>query len=260
MAITIQGIYHRDRFTAEAGKPGPSNTGVPAGVTLTAYTGPSNITTPGTTIDSKDISTNLTINASNVTIKNCKIHGTLASGVIGIDNGNGYNLILTDCEIYNFWTGLVYGGWTGIRLNMHDLSYDGIKMSSGATLRDSWIHDPQFEEGAHWDAIQIQDGVTNVTIQHNVIDVGTIGSDALFFAPDLGPSTNGPVLIDGNWFNGGNYTISILDGNNGVYFVQNITVTNNRWGRTSNYGPCNRNVPITQSGNVWDDDNTSLIL
>jgi hypothetical protein len=59
--------------------PGPSNTGVPSGVTLSAYTGPCTITTPNVVIDSKTINCNIEvgIGASGLLIKNSQINGSV---------------------------------------------------------------------------------------------------------------------------------------------------------------------------------------
>src|SRR4051794_9819783 len=64
------------------GMPNATNTGVPAGTTLTAYTGPMTITTPGTVIEGLIINGQLAVNAANVTIKDCLIQNY---GYWGID-------------------------------------------------------------------------------------------------------------------------------------------------------------------------------
>lgn len=242
-----------------SGKPGASNTGVPVGTTLTAYTGPKTITTAGTVIDSKDISGALSIQAKNVVIRNSKIHGSNSgTGLAVEDNGSA---TITDSEIYSFEVGITYSNFTAIRVNLHDLTYDGIKMSSNARLQDSWIHAPKPTSDAHWDGIQVQNGVVNTVIQGNNIDGGTADvNSALFLCPDLGPSTNGPLTVTANWLNGGNFTVNVLDGNNGQYFIKTIAVNNNRFGNDSQYGRSNVNVPITQSGNVVDSTGAAYSL
>jgi len=242
-----------------SGKPGSSNTGVPVGTTLTAYTGPKTITTAGTVIDAKDISGTLSIQAKNVVIRNSKIHGSNAgTGVAVEENGSA---TITDSEIYSFEVGITYSNFTAIRVDLHDLTYDGLKMSSNARLQDSWIHSPRPTSDAHWDGVQVQNGVVNTVIQGNNIDGGTADvNSALFLCPDLGPSTNGPLTVTGNWLDGGNFTVNVLDGNNGQYFIKTISVTDNRFGNASKYGRSNVNVPITQSGNVVDSTGAAYSL
>ena len=245
--------------TPSSGKPGASNTGVPTGTTLTAYTGPKTITTAGTVIDSKDIGGALSIQAKNVVIRNSKIHGSNSgTGLAVEDNGSA---TITDSEIYSFEVGITYSNFTAIRVNLHDITFDGLKMSSNARLQDSWIHAPKPTSDAHWDGVQVQNGVVNTVIQGNNIDGGTADvNSALFLCPDLGPSTNGPLTVNGNWLNGGNFTVNVLDGNNGQYFIKTIAVTNNRFGNDSKYGRSNVNVPITQSGNMVDSTGAGYTL
>jgi hypothetical protein len=234
-------------------KPGPSNTGVPPGTTLTPYTGPMTITTAGTVIDSKDVHGALVIEAKDVVIRSSKIHDDpdADAGVYVQATGSA---TITDSEIYGFPVGITYANFTAIRVNLHDLTYDGLKMSSNARLQDSWIHDARPSTDAHWDGVQIQNGVTDTVISGNTIDARGAGTNsALFLTPDLGPSTDGPLTVTHNWLEGGNFTVCILDGNNKRYYISDITVTDNRFGRGSSYGPANVNVPVTWSGNVWAD-------
>ena len=242
------------------GKPGSSNTGVPSGTTLTSASGMT-ITKDNTVVDAKDISGPVYIQAKNVTIKRSKIHGN-GGDDYGVHVRSG-SVVIEDSEIYGFANGIGFSNWTARRINLHGMSDDGVKLGDNVTLEDSWIHDMTPSAGAHADGGQMQNGVRNLVVRHNTIDMVNgreLGNAALFIAPDLGPSTNGPVLITDNWLNGGNYTLYCVDGNNGQYFVDNITITNNRFGRDSNYGPATVNVPITQSGNVWADTGAALRL
>ena len=244
--------------TSSLVKPGPSNTGVPSGTVLTPYTGPRIITTANTVIDSKDVTGSLIIRAKNVVIRNSKIHDD-PTAVAGINVEDSGSATITDSEIYNFQVGIVYNNWTAIRINMHDITFDGMKMASNAQLRNSWIHNPRPSADAHWDGVQVQSGVTNTVIQGNFIDAtGASANSALFLCPDLGPSTNGPLTVTGNWLDGGNYTLNVLDGANKTYYIANISVTNNRFGHGGRYGPTYVNVPVTWTGNVWDDTGATI--
>ena len=84
--------------------PGPSNTGVPSGVALSAYTGPCRITTPNAVIDRRVVNCDLEIAASGVVIRNSRINGTvgMAGGSLTISDSevvggapepNGYTMI-----------------------------------------------------------------------------------------------------------------------------------------------------------------------
>jgi hypothetical protein len=240
-----------------AGRPGASSTGVPADTTLTP-SGELRITTANQVIDGLDISGPVTVEAPGVVIKNSRIHGDDVYGVL-VRAGS---VTITDTEISGFENGIAGDSWVALRVNIHSVYGDGVKFGDDVTLQDSWIHDVTPSADAHADGGQMQSGVSNLVVKHNVIDMSSASSanSALFLAPDLGPSTSGPVTIDGNWLDGGNFSLYCVDGNNGQYFVQNISITNNKFGRGSAYGPAQINVGVTESGNVWADTGAQLGL
>ncbi len=233
--------------TSSTGFPDASTTGVPAGTSLKA-SGPLTVTTPNQVIDGLDISGAVTINASGVVIRNSRIHGSGSGDGVRVVSGS---VTVQDSEIYGFENGIGYSNWTALRVNIHGTTGDGVKLGSNTTLQDSWIHDLTPAAGAHSDGGQMQSGVTNLVVRHNRIDLANSAStnSALFLAPDLGPSTVGPVLVEKNYLSGGNFTVFVVDGNNGQYIVQNITVRDNTFGDSS-YGSARVNVPVTWSGNV----------
>ncbi len=239
------------------GMPGAGSTGVPAGTSLSP-SGGIVVTQANTVIDGMDVSGSITVRASGVVIKNSRIHGT---GSYGVYTQSG-SVTIYDSEIYGFENAIGFDNWTAVRVNIHGTYGDGVKLGSNVTLQDSWIHDLTPAAGAHSDGGQMQSGVTNLVVRNNVIDLASTpnANAALFLAPDLGPSTAGPVTIEGNWLDGGNYTLFCVDGNNGQYLVGNMKFLGNKFGRHSSYGPSRVNVPITQSGNVWADTGAALSL
>jgi hypothetical protein len=191
------------------------------------------------------------VRAPNVTIKNSRISGG-GNQCVYVQSGN---LTIQDSEVIgNCENGIGFDSWKAYRVEIRGSYGDGVKFGSNVTLQDSWIHDLAPASGAHADGGQMQSGLTNLVIRHNVIDLGSTprANAALFLAPDQGPSTNGPVTVDNNQLNGGNYIVYSVDGNNGQYIVKNMSFTNNRFGSTFTYGRSRVNVPITQSGNVID--------
>jgi len=236
------------------GTPGRGNTGVPAGTVLTA-SGGFTVTTAGAIIDAKNITGTVTIAAANVTIKRSRFTGTGQDYAIYVRSGS---VRIEDSEISgNYSTAAIaFDNWTAVRLNVHNLPDDGFKLGSNTLLQDSWIHGFTPSPGAHADGVQMQNGVVNASVIHNYIDIP--GNAALFLAPDLGPSTRGPLTIKDNILGGGNYTIYVVDGNNGQYLVGNITVTGNRFLRNSRYGPTRVNVATTWANNTWMDNGVRI--
>jgi hypothetical protein len=230
---------------AVGGKPGPSNTGVPAGVTLTPATGLT-VTTPNQVLDGLDIRGAVNIDAPGVQIRNSRITGGDYYGIL-VESGS---VTVTDTEISGFENAIAGDGWTAVRVNIHSVTGDGVKLGSDVTLQSSWIHDLTPGPGAHADGAQMQDGVTNLVVAGNTIDPGDAANSALFLSPDLGPSTDGPVTVTGNWLDGGGFTLFCVEGSGGAYVVRNIAITNNRFGSSSGYGPVRITVPVTFMGNV----------
>jgi hypothetical protein len=244
-----------------ADMPGPDNTGVPDGTVLTE-SGPLRITEPNTVIDGLDITGGVSVEAANVTIKNSKIHRNFQGDGVSVRNGN---VTILDSELFGNANAIGYSSWAGYRLDIHGDRGDGVKMGTDTILQDSWIHDLFPSQTAHADAIQVQDGSTNIVIRHNTIDLSnSVGINsanaAVFIAPDFGPNTEGPILVEDNYFDGGGYTVYCVDGNNGEFVISNITFRNNTFGRTAEYGPVYVNVPVTWTNNTYADNGEPILL
>lgn len=237
------------------GWPGADTTGVPAGVNLTAR-GNYTVSTAGAIVQNLAVTGAVMVNAPNVTIRSCRFTGNGERSAI-VCGGNHGGLKIEDCEVRgNYVDAAIIGGdWSMTRTEITGLPADGIKMGSNTTVTDCWLHDFKPGAGAHADGIQIQDGVTNAVIRHNAINTGT-GSGhnaALFICPDFGPTTNGPVTIENNLLGGGGFTVYVVDGNNGQYYIRTINVVGNRWQRGAQYGPARVNVSTTWRDNGFID-------
>src|SRR5690606_5028714 len=122
-----------------------SNTGVPAGTQLKAYTGPMTITKDGTVIDGMIINGTLRVLAANVVIKNSQVN---YNGWWGIDAEGAKNITVMDTTI----TGPGYsadsnagilGSGNFLRNNISK-SENGIVLTGGAsTVKGNYIHDLQ---------------------------------------------------------------------------------------------------------------------
>ena len=226
--------------------------GTPAGVRLEAMSGET-VRTAGTVLDAKDISGQITIAAANVTISRSRIHGTDSFGIL-VQSGS---VTVTDTTLTGFDYGIAGDNYTATRVEVTALQGDGFVLGSNTTIDSSWCHDLTPGTGAHADCAQLQSGENNVTVRNSWLDPGKGGAvqpnSALFLAPDLGPSSNGPLTIANNVLGGGNFTMQCVDGNNGEYFIKTINITGNRFLRDSQYGPARINVPVNASDNVWAD-------
>ncbi|MGX7678036.1 DUF4082 domain-containing protein [Jatrophihabitans sp. DSM 45814] len=225
--------------------------GVPAGTALTAYTGPTTITKDGTVIDAKTITQSLEISAKNVVISRSVFHSGDGEAI----HVSG-SATITDTTVSGGENGIGGDNYTATRVEVTNLSDDGFKLGNNVHVDQSWCHDMTPTTQAHADCGQMQAGVTNMSVTNSWFDGGR--NSALFLAPDLGPSSNGPVLINNNVLGNGNYSLYCVDGNNGEYIVKNITITNNKFLRTAQYGPATVNVPVTASNNTWFDTGKSI--
>lgn len=159
--------------------PNESNTGIPAGTTLTNYTGPCTITS-NTTIDSKNITCSLYINSGSVTIRNSKI----TAGNIWIYGGS---LMFTDNEV-DFGNnpndeGLKGNNFTVLRSNLYGGKRQ-IWCNNACLIEDSYLHDQLMDPGGetHESAARVEQ---NTTLRHN-----TLWCNATPVPPDAGCSAN----------------------------------------------------------------------
>ncbi|SDG37937.1 hypothetical protein SAMN05216338_100192 [Bradyrhizobium sp. Rc2d] len=237
------------------GMPNASNTGVPAGTTLTAYTGPMTITTPGTVIDGVIIDGTLTIAAENVTIKNSVIQnygfwGIDASAAAAIGNVTVQNCTLTASSSYDTDSAIV-GSGTFIGNNISN-GENGFRLLDGASVvKGNYIHDLNDNFGdPHYDGIALQGGQNNVLVEHNTV-IGRDTSD-IFIKNDFGPISN--VTVTDNLLLGDpKYGVPASD----VYVygpdTTNVTVSNNYMQKPYWDYVAVSNANPTISGNVeWD--------
>lgn len=160
--------------------PGPSNTGVPSGTTLTNYTGACTITTANTVIDSKNVNCSLVIRAANVQIRKSKITGVniwVESGSLAIEDtevnlGNDINAEGMKGENFSATRMNMYGGKRQIWCN------------NNCTIQDSYLHDQLSDPSGvtHESAVRVEQFTT---LRHN-----TLWCNAPEFPPDAGCSAN----------------------------------------------------------------------
>jgi hypothetical protein len=121
---------------------------------------------------------------------------------------------------------------------------------TGPTLiQGNYIHDLKASGAPHYDGIQIDGGLTNITITHNTVINSNIQTSAVMIDNYYGSISN--VQVDNNLLVGGGYTIYV-DGQFGNKSVTDVSITNNHMGR-GHFGITNFNkTSPTYKGNVND--------
>ncbi len=238
------------------GFPDATNTGVPAGTALQP-SGSITVDTPGTVIDSLDVTGEIVVHASNVVIKRTRVRSS-AAWPIQVGNGST-GVLIEDTEVDGLNSGGTVGiGWSGftaLRVDVHG-SEDGIRASSNVVVQDSYIHGQSQCGSCHSDPVQSTDG-SNIVIRHSSLLNPHNGNSIFLFKSDLGQIND--VVVDSNLLNGGNYTVEVFNGGYGS--PSNVTVTNNRFGHDSVYGPVSTDgAAISEAGNIWDDTLAGLRL
>jgi hypothetical protein len=157
--------------------PNASNTGIPSGTTLTNYTGPGIINTPGTVIDSKIFPNGIEVTAANVTFRRCLFTGSPAWQLNG---DTARDLLVEDCE-FRGGVQTILGQGIFRRLNIHSCSI-GMTLKDGqSTVTRCYIHDLAGAAGTHFDGIFISGGQTNCLVEDCWIDVPSNGGTANIF-------------------------------------------------------------------------------
>jgi hypothetical protein len=245
-----------------SGFPDASNTGVQEGTTLSPYTGPSTISTPGTVVDGKTMGC-IRVTAPGVTIRNSRISCADAYSVLSGDGDySGTPLLVQDSEIDCNNTGGTALGEANImaqRVNIHGCENGG-DINQSFTIEDSYIHDLYNSPSAHTDGLQfafghiengqVVAGSLNVTIKHNTIygmgADGSFGTSAII--SNRGADKN--ILIQGNKLAGGAVALYCEQGATGT----NYQVLDNAFSRKFSqkigyYGVSTDCSDETQSGN-----------
>ena len=226
---------------SRCGYPDATNTGVPAGTALKPSNGTLTLSTAGQVVSGLDISGNVLITASNVTLQRSRITGG-SWNIIQI-SGSATNVTIQDVEING--TGSlegangIHGTATVLRTNIYGVE-NGIVPGSNSVIRDNYIHGLKAPGSSHYDGIQIDGGQNNVRITHNYIDLhewtqtSTVMIDNYF-----GAISN--IAVDDNLLIGAGYTV-YSDGRFNSSTISGVSFTNNRlgkgyWGFASINGP-----------------------
>jgi hypothetical protein len=148
--------------------PNATNTGVPAGTTLTTYTGPCTITTAGAVLNRVDASGCLAIliRAKNVTITN-----SLTPRIDATD-WTGPSVSITDSTVKGgTWSdGAIWGyNITALRVNVTGGQHS-FHCASTCSVTDSWLHDQYNPSGqSYHNNAFITNGGSNMVVNHNTL-------------------------------------------------------------------------------------------
>jgi hypothetical protein len=257
------------------GYPGDDTTGVPRGTVLSAYRGPSIISTPNTVIVAKTLGC-IRVKAPGVVIRRSRIscgNGEPLAVTSADGDFNGRPLLLEDTEVdCQNTNGTAIGDSNVVarRLSIHGCE-NGFDINQNVTIEDSYIHDLYNSTDSHTDGIQfaaghfvngdLVSGVLNVTIRHNTIygvgADGSFGTSAII--SNHGGDTN--VLIENNLLAGGAFTLYCEQDATGInYRVLKNQFTRKFGPKVGFYGPSTDCADETQSGNAYHETRQRLRL
>lgn len=267
--------------------PDATNTGVPAGTTLTAWTGSTTISTCQT-ITGKTFPNGLTVTAKNgtssaatpcVTIQDSKVTGVLFTGYSGAGP-----TVIKDSEVIGQSSSTTPPLWQdnffGFRLNVHggrgQVDCDGV-----CSLTDSWVHDEAYSGATHMQAFETNGQTSGgiVTLEHDSFDCdpsgtatggGGCAADVSFFGDNA--SVNGSVVKDNLFIaSSGQFGYCVYTGGSESSKPfgtgTNLDWENNTFQKGKS-GKCGDAGPVADwahnSGNVWSgnhyDDGTPINL
>jgi hypothetical protein len=233
-------------------KPGPHNTGPTHPDLLVPIPG-TTITVDGLTLENVDIRGPVNVAANNVTFRNFKANANGSAYAFRMDYGKT-GIVFEDGEVVGASAAAFYGSdFTLRRLDIHDVGNDAVKSSRNVTMEYCWIHHLGTTPDSHADGNQTRGG-GNIILRYNNFDMpkgipGHNTNACCITTTPVGPVDN--FLMEGNWLNGGNYTLYFEDKGHGA--PTNVRLINNRFGRDYRHGVLVNDGPVFAQGNVWDD-------
>ncbi len=261
---------------APGGRPGPGNTGVPPGTTLTPYTGPCAITDAGAVIEARSITCPaLLIQAPAVTIRGSSMQRV----VVDTDVNRSWSLTLSDSEVdggHADVPAISNGNVTVVRADIRG-GHNGIECqehSSFCAVRDSWIHDQwQPPSGdAHLGGLmhlgsQVPcvgtDGACVEIVGNTIVCDAPVNVDGggctgdINLLPQWGPLT-GAIVVGNHLGANPDAAYCTYAGAGMEYQATGVVYRDNVFERGSNrtcadYGPAT-NFDASAPGNVWEDN------
>jgi hypothetical protein len=220
------------------GFPGAENTGVPDGVTLKESDG-LRISANGAVISDLDIEGCVVVDADDVTIRNTRIRCSDPASANAVQVADGATgLVIEDSEIDGLGGAQIGVGWNNYTLRRVEIhgTADGVRLGSNSVIEDSWIHDLKRQGELHGDAVQSTSG-GDILVRHNTLDSVTtdnhdLNNSAIMLGTETGAQLLAEARFEGNYLNGGNYTVNIRGDANirDVVFIDNVFGPDHRFG------------------------------
>ena len=197
--------------TESGNRPTPMNTGVPAGLVLTAWGKPLKFTVNNVTLDRIDFHGYPRISGSNITLTNCRFtsFAFYGPGPLTVKNCDGTGNLNIDAY-YRDISDIVLDG-VNLDVGAHD-GFDFFSSANGrisnVTVVNSIVHGMDFppESKAHGDAMQVR-GITHLRVLNTVLDDGPYQhqKNSAFYLENVHGGLN-DILIADSWLSGGGYT------------------------------------------------------
>lgn len=226
------------------GYPDATNTGVPAGVSLTS-SGSITVTQDGAVVQNMLVNGQIVVRANNVTIKDTRI---ISGDYYPIDY-SASGLLVQDSEIIgtsgDVTAGMSFSDYTARRVEITGTS-DGFKADANVLIEDCYVHGLYVSASSHNDGVQTTGG-SNVRLNHNTFKLGD--QDGINAIVQFGTegSQNSNWTITNNLLDGGGWMFN--NGND----VPGSTVTNNRFTHRYGYGIGWVSDTAPWTGNIFDD-------
>lgn len=229
---------------AHAASPGLSDPSL-----LEVHEGNLNITADGAVVENLEIRGSLRIDAKDVVVRNVWVYTTSFWTIyVGSGSATFEHVEVGHPDVVGE-RGIGGDNVTARYLDIHSVE-DGIKIGSNVLYDSVVVHDlDSNRDDPHSDAVQADGGQANAVIMNSSLDAtGPLGNGnaAVLLKSDLG--TLDTITITNNYLNGGNYTVFVRDGGNGM--PTNIEFSNNQVGTDRNYGVVSTDGPFSWEGNI----------
>jgi len=250
------------------GRPGPDNTGVPAGTKLTVHEGDLTITKAGTVIDGMDIRGFVTVSAKDVVIKNSVIRGRTTEydkALVMMASSVPSSVTVVDSELAASKAsphirGVIGANFTLQRVDSHNVVDQVLITGDNVTVRDSWLHDnAYFESDPNYGNKPTHDDNVQISIGKNLRFINNVMTDThnavMMITQDRGKVTD--LVFQGNYADGGACSVNLAEKSYGP--LSGLSFKDNTFGRNTKVSNCAIIAPDTTapllslSNNVYTD-------